>query len=92
MPKKKGSEEVTADSMPTSVTELKPLVDEFMKKYKTIKQEQELLKNQEKELFEEYKTKIDIKELKAAMKVAAIMEKISHKDAFDTILECIEND
>ena len=92
MLRKKGSEEITADSMPTSVTDLKPLIDEFMKKYNTIKQEQELLKDQEKELFEEYRTKIDMKELKAAMRVAAIMDKVSHKDAFDTILECIEGD
>ena len=91
-PRTKASEEITADNMPTSVTDLKPLIDEFMGKYKSIKQEQELLKDQEKELFEEYKQKIDMKELKAAMKVAAIMEKVSHKDAFDTILECIERD
>jgi hypothetical protein len=31
-----------------------------------------------------------MKELKAAMKVAAIVEKVSHKDAFDNLLECIE--
>lgn len=92
MQKRKVSEEITADSMPTSVTELQPLVTEFMEKYKRIKQEQELLKNEEKELFDEYRPKIDMKEMKAAMKVAAIMDKVSHKDAFDTILECIERE
>lgn len=83
-------EEITADSMPSSVTELQPLVNEFMEKYKRIKNEQELLRTEEKELFDEYKPKIDMKELKAAMKVASIIEKVSHKNAFDTILECIE--
>ena len=86
----KASEEITADSMPSSITELQPLITEFMNKLKSIKQEQELLKDQERDLYDEYKNKIDMKELKAALKVAAIKEKVSHKDAFDTILECIE--
>ena len=90
--KKKVDSEITADSMPTSVTELKPLVDEFLDKFKRIKQEQELLKDQERELFDEYKTKIDMKELKAAMKVVAIKDKVSHKNTFDLILECLERD
>ncbi len=90
MHKKRLNEEITADSMPTSITELQPLISEFMEKFRRIKGEQELLKNEEKDLFEEYKQKIDMKELKAAMKVASILEKVSHKDAFDTILECIE--
>lgn len=81
-----------ADVMPSSLTELKPLVDEFLTKLKRIKQEQELLKVDEKELYEEYKTKIDMKEMKAAMKVATIKEKVAHKDAFDNLLECIERD
>lgn len=89
---KKKEEEVTADSMPASITELQPLIAEFMTKFKRVKQEQELLKNEERELFEEYKSKIDMKELKAAMKVASIMEKVSHKMAFDAILECIERE
>lgn len=81
-----------SDVMPSSITELKPIVDEFMTKLKRIKQEQELLKADEKELYEEYKSKIDVKEMKAAMKVAMIKEKVSHKDTFDTLLECIERD
>ena len=81
-----------SDVMPSSITELKPIVDEFMTKLKRIKQEQELLKSDEKELYEEYKSKIDVKEMKAAMKVAMIKEKVSHKDTFDTLLECIERD
>lgn len=81
-----------SDVMPSSITELKPIVDEFMTKLKRIKQEQELLKAEEKELYDEYKSKLDVKEMKAAMKVAMIKEKVSHKDTFDTLLECIERD
>jgi hypothetical protein len=80
----------TPDIMPSSITELQPLVFEFIGKLKRIKNEQELLKTEERDLFEEYKNKIDMKEFKAAMKVASIKEKVSHKDAFDNILECIE--
>jgi hypothetical protein len=47
--------DTSVDSMPSSVTDMQPLIKEFMDKFKHIKQEQELLKNDEKELFEEYK-------------------------------------
>jgi hypothetical protein len=42
------------------------LVTEFLEKLNVIKHEQECLKDQEKELFEEYESKIDMKEMKAA--------------------------
>jgi hypothetical protein len=90
--KKKASKEITADTMPTDITELAPLVTEFLEKLNVIKHEQECLKDQEKELFEEYESKIDMKEMKAALRVASIKKKISHKDAFDSILQCIEDE
>lgn len=79
-----------ADSMPASITELEPIVKEFVEKLKTIKNEQELLKQDEKELLEEYAEKLDMKTLKAAMRVVAVREKIERKDAFDTLVEVLE--
>lgn len=79
-----------ADSMPSSITELEPLVREFVEKLKTIKNEQETLKLDEKELLEEYAEKLDLKTLKAAMRVVAVREKIERKDAFDTLVEVLE--
>lgn len=78
------------DSMPASLTELEPIVREFVEKLKTIKNEQELLKQDEKQLLEEYAEKLDMKTLKAAMRVVAVREKIERKDAFDTLVEVLE--
>ena len=78
------------DSMPASLTELEPVVREFVEKLRTIKNEQELLKQDEKALLEEYAEKLDMKTLKAAMRVVAVREKIERKDAFDTLVEVLE--
>jgi hypothetical protein len=78
------------DSMPASLTELEPIVREFVEKLRTIKNEQELLKQDEKALLEEYAEKLDMKTLKAAMRVVAVREKIERKDAFDTLVEVLE--
>jgi hypothetical protein len=78
------------DSMPAGLTELEPIVREFVEKLKTLKNEQELLKQDEKELLEEYAEKLDMKTLKAAMRVVAVREKVERKDAFDTLVEVLE--
>jgi len=76
--------------MPAGITELEPLVRDFVEKLKRIKNEQELLKQDEKELLEEYSDKLDMKTLKAAMRVVAVREKVDRKDAFDTLVEVLE--
>jgi uncharacterized protein (UPF0335 family) len=78
------------DTQPTSVTDLEPLVKEFMDKLKRIDSEIELLTLDRKELFEEYKEKIDMKTLKQAIRVAAIREKVERKDTFDTFVHLLE--
>lgn len=78
------------DTQPTSVTDLEPLVKEFMDKLKRIDSEIELLTLDRKELFEEYKEKIDMKTLRQAIRVAAIREKVERKDTFDTFVHLLE--
>ena len=77
------------DRMPSSVTELEPVIREFVDKLRTIKNEQETLKQDEKDLIEEYSEKLDMKTLKAAMRVVAVREKVDRKDAFDTLVEVL---
>lgn len=77
------------DTMPSSLTELEPIVREFIDKYRAVKQEQELLKQDEKELVEEFSSKLDMKTLKAAMKVVAVREKVTRKDTFDSLVEVL---
>jgi hypothetical protein len=76
--------------MPSSVTELEPVIREFVDKLRTIKNEQETLKQDEKDLIEEYSEKLDMKTLKAAMRVVAVREKVDRKDTFDTLVEVLE--
>ena len=76
--------------MPSSISDLEPIIQEFVEKMKRIKNEQELLKQDEKDLMEEYKDKLDMKALKAAMRVVAVKEKVDHKDTFDTMVEVLE--
>lgn len=90
MSKKQEQEAAGVDVMPSSVTELEPLIKEFVEKLKNIKNEQELLKTDEKELLEEYAEKLDMKTLKAAMRVVAVREKVDRKDTFDTLVEVLE--
>jgi len=80
------------DIHPSSLTELKPIVRDFIEKLESLEHEIELLNEQRKELFEEYEDKIDIKELKAALRVHKIMKKVSHKDAFESYCSILEND
>jgi uncharacterized protein (UPF0335 family) len=80
------------DSQPSSVTELEPLVKEFIAELKRIDSEIEILTIERKELFEKYSEKIDVKTLKQAMRVQAIRDKVSRKDTFDTFVHILEGD
>jgi hypothetical protein len=80
-----------ADAMPSTITEIEPIVKEFIEKLRTIQHEQETLKQDEKSLLEDYSHKLDMKTLKAAMRVVAVREKVAHKDTFDTLVEVLEN-
>lgn len=80
------------DTFPSSLTDLRPIVKEFIEKLESVEHEIELLNEQRKELFEEYESQIDIKELKAALRVHKIMKKVSHKDAFESYCSILEDD
>ena len=92
MRRKNKKESATADSMPSSITELLPLIQEFTQKYRNIKNEQEELKERERELFDEYENKISMKEMKAAIRVENIVRKVTNKDTFDNIYKCLTDD
>lgn len=92
MPKRKSikSQEEVANSQPMSITELQPIVEEFMKKLSTIKQEQETLKEDEKALLEEYSDRLDIKTLKLAIRSVDLIAKVERKETFDLFVETLE--
>lgn len=77
------------DLQPDSLNDLKPIIQEFISRLANIEHEIDTLTADKKELFEEFSQKVDIKELKAALRVHKIQQKVSHKHAFDSILECL---
>ena len=78
-----------ADMQPDELKALKVTVKEFMERLTTIKNEQETLKDDEKALIEEFSDKLDMKTLKAAMRVVKIQSQVAHKDAFDNFIEVL---
>lgn len=74
---------------PDEVNALKTLVKEFVDRLQTVDNEIELLKEDRKSLVEEYKTKLDMKTLQAALRVAKIQSTVEHKDTFDLFLESV---
>lgn len=80
-----------ADLQPDSLNDLKPIVKEFISRLNQIEQEIELLNEDRKTLFEEFGQKIDLKELKAALRVYKIEQKVNHRHAFESILECLKD-
>jgi len=74
---------------PDEINTLRNLVKEFIIKIETIDNEIELLKEDRKEILEEYQDKLDIKTLQAALKVLKIQKNVSHKDTYDLFIEAL---
>lgn len=79
-----------AAAQPTSLTELEPLVTEFIDKLKMLEHEEETLKEQKADLLDEYKSKLDVKTLNQALRLVKLKEKVLHKDTFDSFVELLE--
>lgn len=91
MARKRKTEDTQPDAaQPTSLTELEPVVKEFVEKLKRLEHEEETLREMKKELVDQYTGKLDTKMLKLALRVSAIKEKAEHKDSFDTFCEILD--
>lgn len=86
----RNSEEVVAPRQPDELGALNAVVDEFLTRYKNIENELELLKTDQKELVEEFKEKLDMKTLQAAMRTVKIEKKVSHMDTYTTFVEMLK--
>ena len=93
MSKKKIVEQYNvAHLQPDEIGALRALVKEFVGKIETIDNEIELLKNDRKELIEDYKDKLDMKTLQAALRVVKIQQGVAHRDTYDLFLEALEEE
>lgn len=88
---KRQSKNYNVDLMqPDELGELTKLVKEFVSRIENVDNEIELLKQDRKEIVEEYSTKLDLKVLQAAMRVVKIKHGVAHKDTFDLFLEVLD--
>ena len=87
MAKKKSIDPIiVAELQPDELNALKALVKEFIDKIQSFDNEIETLKEDRKEIIEEYTNKLDIKTLNQALKVAKLQASVEHKDTFDMFM------
>ena len=90
--RKKEKEDYDPDSMPENFNDLKPIVSEFVQRMRNLENEEVELREQKKELVDEYSTKLDTKTLKLALRLVDIKKKVTHKHYFDLFLEILERE
>jgi len=91
MAKKTSSKQYNVgEMMPDELNALKALVKEFVDRIASVDNEIELLKQDRKELLEEYSEKLDLKTLTAALKVVKIQNEVVHRDTFDLFLAALD--
>lgn len=90
MPKKIQKNYNVAEMQPDEINSLRALVKEFVERITNIDNEIELLKQDRKELCEEYTDRLDMKTLQAALRVVKIQQGVDHRDTFDLFLEALE--
>jgi uncharacterized protein (UPF0335 family) len=88
---KQAPEKAVAEMQPDEINALRALVKEFMGKIEAIDSEIELLKEDRKEIIEEYGDKLDMKTLQLALKVLKLQNSVAHKDAFDLFIEALSD-
>lgn len=86
------ADEEAAQEQPQSITDIEPIVKEFVDRVKVLKLEEEELRERKKELVEEFKKKLDTKTLTLAIKMMELKEKVQHKNTFDTFVTILERE
>jgi|TARA_Y100000310_G_scaffold332885_1_gene409331 uncharacterized protein (UPF0335 family) len=67
-------------------------VIKFVEEFLRIENERKLLQDDQKELFESYKSKLDVKALKAAIRIAKIKSRLGDSEnEMDNMLEAVES-
>jgi uncharacterized protein (UPF0335 family) len=87
---KKIEVEQTGQEQPDELKALKELTEEFMGKLNSIETEIDTLTEARRDLFEEYKGRLDTKTLRKAMQVSKIKKGVEHKHTFDCFLEVLD--
>ncbi len=78
-----------ATMQPDELNALRTLVHEFVERLTNIENEVMLLKDDRKELLEEFSEKLDMKTLQAALRVVKISRGVLFRDTFDMFVEAL---
>lgn len=92
MPKRFKQEESGPDEMPENLSDLKPIVKQFVDRMRTLEHEETTLREAKKDLVEEYSSKLDTKTLKLALRLMDLKKKVQHKHYFDMFVDILERD
>ena len=87
--KSRASNYNVAHLQPDEIGALRDLVKEFVGKIENIDNELELLKQDRKDVIEEYSEKLDMKTLQAVLRVIKIQQGVDHRDTFDLFMEAL---
>jgi uncharacterized protein (UPF0335 family) len=87
---RKKSNNDEAVRMPTELSEIKAIVDEFMNRYDTLENEIQLLAEDQKNLLEEFGDRLDMKSMRQAMRTVKIRKKVAHKDTYETFVDILD--
>ena len=69
---------------------LKNVVNEFVDRLTTVENEISLLRQDRKDIIDEFRDKIDVKTFTAALRIAKIREKINDENLLDAMVNTIE--
>ena len=75
--------------MPENLNDLKPIVSEFIERYRRLENEEVELREQKKQLVDEFSDKLDTKTLKLAMKEVELRSKVERKHYFDLFVHVL---
>ncbi len=75
--------------MPENLNDLKPIVSEFIDRYRRLENEEVELREQKKQLVDEFSDKLDTKTLKLAMKEVELRSKVERKHYFDLFVHVL---
>lgn len=91
MARAKAPEKAIAELQPDELNALKALVKEFIGKIESVDNEIETLKEDRKEIIEEYAEKLDMQTLQLALRVIKLQNSVARKDAFDLFMEALKD-
>jgi uncharacterized protein (UPF0335 family) len=78
------------EATPDELGALRTVIEEFVDRLQNIENEIGLLREDRTDLIEEYKEKLDMKTLKAALQVIKIQKNVKHRDTFDSMIAALE--